>query len=76
MENEFSLLEGKVEQLLRLLTRAREENAQLNQKLLTREAEIGQLQSKINEARLRLEQLAKQIPDETTEDPFNTSPSA
>lgn len=76
MENELSLLEGKVEQLLRLLTRAREENAQLNEKLLTRDAEIGQLQAKVNEARMRLEQLVNQIPEDADEDIANEGASA
>ena len=67
MDNEISQLEGKVEHLLRLVSRLRHENAVLNEELLSRETEVSQLRDTLAGTRARIEQLVSSIPDEEAE---------
>jgi predicted nuclease with TOPRIM domain len=64
MNTQITLLEGKVEHLLRLVSRLRHENALLNEELLSRETEISQLRETLTGTRTRIEQLVISIPDD------------
>ena len=64
MENELSILEGKIEQLLRLVANVRDENATLQENISVRDAQIMAMQEKLDSAKTRLEQLISHIPDE------------
>ena len=64
MENELSILEGKIEQLLRLVANVRDENATLQENVSVRDAQIMAMQEKLDSAKTRLEQLISLIPEE------------
>ncbi|WP_153111100.1 hypothetical protein [Propionivibrio limicola] len=63
MENELDTLEYKVAQVVALCHALRAENQQLQQKLTNAEAEKAALASRMDAARIRLEQIAEQLPD-------------
>jgi septal ring factor EnvC (AmiA/AmiB activator) len=64
MENELSILEGKIEQLLRLVANLRDENVTLQENISVRDAQIMTMQEKLDSAKTRLEQLISHIPDD------------
>ncbi|MFM9972778.1 MAG: hypothetical protein ACKVQK_30755 [Burkholderiales bacterium] len=63
MEAEFDALEQKVQQTMLLCQRLRDENRDLRQQLATLAGDHRQLTEKIDGARLRIENLLKQIPE-------------
>ena len=64
MENELLLLEGKLEQLLGLVTRLRTENTDLSNQLATVQGENNNLRNTIGATKTKIEQLVASIPDE------------
>lgn len=65
MENELLMLEGKLEQLLALVTRLRRDNTALNTQLAAEKSENEGLRATINTTKSRIELLIASIPDET-----------
>ena len=65
MENELLTLEGKLEQLLGVVSRLRTSNTSLTAQLETAQVENRQLTEKIEAAKARVTQLIASIPDET-----------
>ena len=64
MENELLILEGKLEQLLGVVSRLRTSNTSLNMQLESVQAENQQLREKMEAAKERVTQLIASIPDE------------
>ena len=64
MDAELKSLEGKINQFVALCQRIRAENHQLRQQLASVQNENKQLAEKIGDAKIRLESLLAQIPEE------------
>ena len=64
MDAELKSLEEKINQFVALCQRLRAENHQLRQQLALAQNENKQLSEKIGDARIRLETLLTQIPEE------------
>ena len=65
MENELSILEGKLAQLIQMSSKLRAENHQLRQELAHAMSSNRQYSDKIQVASARLEKLLKTLPEET-----------
>ncbi len=63
MINELNALESKIAQVASLCRILRAENNQLRQQLVAAEAEKKNLEERMDNARNRLEQLARQLPE-------------
>ena len=63
MVNELNALESKIAQVASLCRTLRAENAQLRQQLAVAEVDKKGLTERMDAARLRLEQLANQLPE-------------
>lgn len=63
MENQLASLEGKVEQLLRLVEKLRQEQREQVQHSIEQAAEISELRSRLGAARERIEGLVSRLPD-------------
>ena len=66
MEAELKSLEDKINQFVALCARLRADNHQLRQQLASAQSENKQLSDKVGDARMRLESLLMQIPEEET----------
>jgi cell division protein ZapB len=66
MEAELKSLEDKINQFVALCQRLRADNHQLRQQLASAQSENKQLSDKVGDARVRLESLLLQIPEEET----------
>ena len=66
MEAELKSLEGKLEQLVKMVHQLRAENHQLRQDVATALNANRKLEDKIGVASTRLEALLQQIPDDVT----------
>ena len=64
MEAELKSLEDKINQFVALCQRLRADNHQLRQQLASVQSENKQLSDKVGDARVRLESLLTQIPEE------------
>jgi len=64
MESELTHLEGKINHLIQLCQRLRNDNHELRQQVAGLHNENRQLSDKINQAKLRLEKILSQIPEE------------
>ena len=64
MDAELKSLEGKINQFVALCQRIRAENHQLRQQLASVQNENKQLAEKIGDAKISLESLLAQIPEE------------
>lgn len=64
MESELSHLEGKINQLIQLCQRLRNDNHDLRQQLVSLQGDNKQLSDKIAQAKERLEKILSQIPEE------------
>lgn len=67
MENELLVLEGKLEQLLTLVTRLRKDNTTLTTQLTAEKSENEGLRATINTTKSRIELLVASIPDDMEE---------
>lgn len=65
MVNELNALESKIAQVVSLCRTLRTENAQLRQQLAAAESDKQSLAERMDSARSRIEQLAKQLPKAT-----------
>ena len=65
MVNELNALESKIAQVASLCHTLRTENAQLRQQLAAAEGNKRALSERMDSARVRLEQLAEQLPEAT-----------
>ena len=63
MVNELNALESKIAQVASLCRTLRAENAQLRQQLAVAEVDKKGLTERMDAARVRLEQLANQLPE-------------
>jgi cell division protein ZapB len=63
MDPELAALEERLAQVVQRLKALREENRELRQQLASRTDENARLGEKLNQARLRIEALLKQIPE-------------
>ena len=63
MDSHLSLLDQKLSQLIALLDKSREQNAQLRARLETTEARTHELETQINTARNKLEQVVARLPE-------------
>ena len=63
MDSNLSLLDQKLSQLISLLDQSREQNAQLRARLDTAEARCYELETQINTARNKLEQVVARLPE-------------
>jgi len=63
MDSNLSLLDQKLSQLIALLDQSREQNAQLRTRLQTAEARTQELETQINTARNKLEQVVARLPE-------------
>jgi len=63
MVNELNALESKIAQVASLCRALRAENAQLRQQLAVAEVDKKGLTERMDAARIRLEQLASQLPE-------------
>jgi len=63
MVNELNALESKIAQVASLCHTLRTENAQLRQQLAAAEGNKRTLSERMDSARVRLEQLAEQLPE-------------
>ena len=66
MQTELSALEAKLEQLVKLARHLRADNLRLRQELATALSHDRQSSDKMDTARMRLENLLAQIPEEET----------
>jgi cell division protein ZapB len=66
MQTELSTLEAKLAQLVQLTRHLRADNVRLRQELATALSRDRQSSDKIDTARMRLENLLAQIPEEET----------
>ena len=64
MRQELDMIEQKLKTLVNLLAELRTENKLLKEKTAQQDQSIKQLNTKIHEASLRIENLLGQIPDE------------
>lgn len=63
MDSNLSLLDQKISQLIALLDQSREQNAQLRTRLETAEARCHELETQMNTARNKLEQVLDRLPE-------------
>ncbi|HSO08247.1 MAG TPA: cell division protein ZapB [Pelomicrobium sp.] len=63
MDAELKALDEKIQQLVTLCQRLREQNSELRQKLAASQSENKRLDDKIGTARARLEGLLEKIPE-------------
>jgi cell division protein ZapB len=64
MESELSHLEGKINQLIQLCQRLRNDNHDLRQRVASLQSENKQISDKISQAKERLEKILIQIPED------------
>jgi cell division protein ZapB len=64
MEQEFQDLESKLNHFVQLFQRLRSENHDLRQQIAAKADETKRLSEKLEAARLRVEALLKQLPEE------------
>jgi cell division protein ZapB len=64
MEQEFQDLESKLNHFVQLFQRLRSENHDLRQQIAAKSDETKRLSEKLEAARLRVEALLKQLPEE------------
>ena len=64
MESELNHLEGKINQLVQLCQRLRNDNHDLRQQLAAAQNENKQLSEKITQAKERLEMILHRIPED------------
>ena len=64
MESELSHLEGKINQLIQLCQRLRNDNHDLRQQVASLQSENRQFSDKITSAKERLEKILSQIPED------------
>lgn len=64
MESELTHLEGKINQLVQLCQRLRNDNHELRQQLATTQSDNKQLSEKISHAKERLEKILSRIPED------------
>jgi cell division protein ZapB len=64
MEAELDALDDKISQLVQLTQKLRRDNTQLRQQLATAQDENKRLAEKVNSAKVRVETLLTQIPDD------------
>ena len=63
MDSNLSLLDQKISQLIALLDQSREQNAQLRTRLDTADARCRELETQMNTARNKLEQVLDRLPE-------------
>ena len=63
MDSNLSLLDQKISQLIALLDQSREQNAQLRTRLETTDARCRELETQMNTARNKLEQVLDRLPE-------------
>ena len=63
MDCNLSLLDQKISQLIALLDQSREQNAQLRTRLETADARCRELETQMNTARNKLEQVLDRLPE-------------
>jgi cell division protein ZapB len=63
MQAELDSLEDKLGQVVQVLSRLRAENVELRQQVAAKTDEIARLAEKLTAARVRVENLLKQIPE-------------
>ena len=63
MESNLSLLDQKLSQLIALLEQSREQGVQLRARLETAEARCNALETQMNAARTKLEQVVARLPE-------------
>ena len=63
MDSNLSLLDQKLSQLIALLDQSREQNVQLRARLATAEARTQELETQMNTARNKLEQVVARLPE-------------
>jgi septal ring factor EnvC (AmiA/AmiB activator) len=63
MESNLSLLDQKLSQLIALLDQSREQSAQLRDRLDSSEARCTELETQMNAARTKLEQVVARLPE-------------
>jgi len=66
MDSHLSLLDQKLTQLIALLEQSREHNNQLRELLATAEARCQELESRMDHARNKLEQVVSNLPESVT----------
>lgn len=64
MESELNHLEGKINQLIQLCQRLRNDNHDLRQRVASLQSENKQISDKISQAKERLEKILIQIPED------------
>ena len=63
MDSNLSLLDQKLSQLIALLDQSREQNAQLRARLESAEARTHELETQMDTARNKLEQVVARLPE-------------
>ena len=63
MDLDISLLEQKLEQIIALLEQSRTQNGDLQARLITAELRVQQLESQMDTARNKLEQVVAHLPE-------------
>ena len=63
MDSNLSLLDQKISQLIALLDQSREQNAHLRTRLETTDARCRELETQMNTARNKLEQVLDRLPE-------------
>lgn len=63
MDSNLSLLDQKLSQLIALLDQSREQNVQLRARLESAEARSNELETQMNTARNKLEQVVARLPE-------------
>ncbi|MEN9902415.1 MAG: hypothetical protein RL651_1079 [Pseudomonadota bacterium] len=63
MESNLSLLDQKLSQLIALLDQSREQSVQLRARLESSEARCNELETQMNAARTKLEQVVARLPE-------------
>ena len=63
MESNLSLLDQKLSQLITLLDQSREQNMRLRARLESSEARCNELETQMNTARTKLEQVVARLPE-------------
>ncbi|MFZ9615650.1 MAG: hypothetical protein ACO3AG_03155 [Fluviibacter sp.] len=63
MESNLSLLDQKLSQLIALLDQSREQSVQLRSRLESSEARCNELETQMNAARTKLEQVVARLPE-------------
>ncbi len=63
MEEEFDILDGKIDQFLQLCQRLKSENKELRLQLVSAQNDVKLLEVKVDGAKSRLEALLQQIPE-------------